>query len=101
LLDRTRDADSDLAPGLERLAARSAAHQPIVFELRAAEQRGALTQSIVELVPSYLHMHVNRLIRSSQRAHELALYDLLVRLYESGVARTRQRRTGPPSRPIG
>ncbi|HEU4729479.1 MAG TPA: lantibiotic dehydratase [Kofleriaceae bacterium] len=91
LLDRDRDADSELLPGLERLAQRSADNAPIVAELRAAEQRGALTMSIAELAPSYIHMHVNRLIRSAQRAHELVLYDLLVRLYESRVARAKQR----------
>ena len=68
------------------------ANAPIVAELRAAEQRGALTVSLAELAPSYIHMHVNRLIRSAQRAHELVLYDLLVRLYESRVARAKQKR---------
>jgi len=91
LLDRTRDADSDLSPGLERLAVRSAANTPIIAELRDAERRGALTLSVAELAPSYIHMHVNRLIRSAQRAHELVLYDLLVRLYEGQAARAKQR----------
>jgi thiopeptide-type bacteriocin biosynthesis protein len=93
LLDRSRDAESELAPGLERLAARSVANAPIVAELRAAEQRGALTTPLTELAGSYVHMHVNRLIRSAQRAHEVVLYDLLARLYESRVARARR----PPS----
>ena len=35
-------------------------------------------------------MHVNRMIRSSQRAHELVLYDLLRRLYEGQAARSKQ-----------
>jgi thiopeptide-type bacteriocin biosynthesis protein len=96
LLDRTRDADSDLAPGLERLAGRSAANAPIIAELRAAEQRGALTLSVTELASSYIHMHVNRLIRSAQRAHELVLYDLLARLYESKVARAKQPKPAKP-----
>jgi hypothetical protein len=39
-------------------------------------------------------MHVNRMIRSAQRAHELVLYDLLVRLYESQVARAKAPRGG-------
>ena len=90
LLDRTRDADSELEPGFARFAARSAANAPIVAELRAAEKRGALTHSLTELAPSYIHMHVNRLIRSAQRAHELVLYDLLARLYESRLARARK-----------
>jgi class I lanthipeptide synthase len=90
LLDRTRDAESELEPGFERFAARSVANAPIIAELRAAEQRGALTLSVPELVPSYIHMHVNRLIRSAQRAHELVLYDLLARLYESRLARAKK-----------
>jgi hypothetical protein len=84
------DADSDLAPGLERLAGRSQANAPIIEELRAAERRGALSHSVIELAPSYVHMSVNRMIRSAQRNHELVLYDLLVRLYESRLARARQ-----------
>lgn len=91
LLDRSRDADSELAPGFERFARRSADHAPVIAELRAAEQRNALTSSLLDLAPSYLHMHANRLIRSAQRAHELVLYDLLVRLYESQTARAKQR----------
>jgi class I lanthipeptide synthase len=95
LLDHAGDADSDLSPGLERIVARSAANAPIIADLRAAEQRGALSLSIAELTPSYIHMHVNRLIRSAQRAHELVLYDLLVRLYESRQARAKPRPAGP------
>ena len=45
-----------------------------------------LTVPIIELAPSYLHMHGNRLLRSGQRAHELLLYDLLARQYESELA---------------
>jgi thiopeptide-type bacteriocin biosynthesis protein len=89
LLDRAGDADSELSPGLERLAARSVAHAPIIAELFAAERRGALTLPVVDLLPSYIHMQINRLIRSAQRAHELVLYDLLVRLYEARAARAR------------
>ena len=35
-------------------------------------------------------MHVNRFIRSAQRAHELVLYDFLYLLYESRAARERK-----------
>lgn len=34
------------------------------------------------------HMHVNRLVRSAQRAHELVLYDFLARLYAAQSARS-------------
>jgi len=83
--------EQGLAPGLERIAARSAAHAPVLAELRAAEQRGQLTVPVADVVPSYIHIHVNRLIRSAQRAHELVRYDLLVRRYESQAARAKAR----------
>jgi thiopeptide-type bacteriocin biosynthesis protein len=89
LLDRSRDAEGELAPALERLAARSRANEPVAAELRAAEQRGALTMPVAELAWSYAHMHANRLLRSAHRAHELVIYDLLVRLYESRLARSK------------
>ncbi|MEO7734741.1 MAG: lantibiotic dehydratase, partial [Kofleriaceae bacterium] len=90
VLDRARDGDSDFQPGFERFAQRSADNAPIIAELRALDQRGALTTPLIDLAPSYIHMHVNRIIRSAQRAHELVLYDLLVRLYESKVARAKK-----------
>lgn len=51
-----------------------------------------LSRTVTDLVQSYIHMHVNRLIRSSQRLHELVLYDLLRRYYEGQLARGRQKR---------
>ena len=41
-------------------------------------------------------MHVNRFIRSAQRAHELVLYDFLYLLYESRAARERKGGDRPP-----
>jgi hypothetical protein len=37
-------------------------------------------------------MHANRVLRSEQRAQELVLYDMLLRLYESDVARAKKSR---------
>ncbi len=36
---------------------------------------------------SLAHMHVNRLLRSGQRAQELVLYEMLDRIYASRSAR--------------
>ena len=35
-------------------------------------------------------MHVNRLLRSAQRAHEMVMYDLLDRLYMARAARSKR-----------
>jgi thiopeptide-type bacteriocin biosynthesis protein len=66
---------------------RSARTRAVVNQLRALAGEGKLFVDLTELVSSYLHMHVNRLIRSSQRAHEVVLYDFLFRLYEAETAR--------------
>ena len=81
------DDSGDLAPAFACIAARSIANRPIIRELRDAKL------PIRALLPSYMHMHVNRMMRAAHRANELVLYDLLTRLYESRLARaTRPRR---------
>ena len=42
---------------------------------------------LCELAMSLAHMHVNRMLRSAQRAQELVLYELLGRVYSSQAAR--------------
>ena len=87
LLNQTPAADSQLACGLEILRHRSERLAPVMAELRAGARAGRLSRPLLELTPSYLHMHANRLLRSAHRAQELVLYDFLARLYESQVAR--------------
>jgi lantibiotic biosynthesis protein len=48
--------------------------------LRAAEKTDVLAEN-------YVHMHMNRLFRADQRAHELVIYDFLTCLYEGRVSR--------------
>ncbi|HKI06526.1 MAG TPA: lantibiotic dehydratase [Thermoanaerobaculia bacterium] len=90
LLDRSGDETSDLAPALAVLHRRSERLAPIVAELRERESAGRLTHSVADLAPSYVHMHINRMIRSAARVHELVLYDFLYQLYESRAARERK-----------
>jgi thiopeptide-type bacteriocin biosynthesis protein len=92
LLDPAGAAASPLAPGIEVLVLRSRRNGPVVAELRRLAAEGRLTLSIPELAASFVHMHVNRMIRAAARAHELILYDLLARIYQSRAARARGRR---------
>jgi len=90
LLDPAGDEARELAPALAVLHQRSERLAPIVAGLRELESAGRLSQSILDLAPSYVHMHLNRMIRSAARAHELVLYDFLYQLYESRAARERK-----------
>lgn len=65
-------------PALDR---RSAAVAPIARRLHVP---------INAVLPSIVHMFVNRLARSAGPEHEMVLYDYLVQLYRSSVARERR-----------
>jgi thiopeptide-type bacteriocin biosynthesis protein len=77
------DVSEWLAQGLAILQRRSQCIAPISAELRTCAERGRLTLPLVDLAPSYLHMHANRLLCSAHPAQELVLYDFLARLYET------------------
>jgi class I lanthipeptide synthase len=95
LLDLSQAEAGPLAPGIAAFRRRSARSAPVIAELQRLAAAGRLTVPIADLAWSYVHMHVNRMIRSAARAHELVLYDLLARLYESWAARSRARAAVP------
>lgn len=97
LLSPEPPADHPLSPGCELLARRSQRIAAAATELRSAARSGALEVSLPSLAASYLHMHVNRLLRSAHRAQELVLYDLLSRIYAARTARSTGRAAAPVS----
>jgi thiopeptide-type bacteriocin biosynthesis protein len=82
---RERDALESLIAeaGGEAFARRSERLRSLVDELRAAR----LTVSVDKLAESFVHMHVNRMLRCAHREQELVLWDFLARLYRSRLAR--------------
>lgn len=59
--------------------------------LRMARRAGKLTVSTEGMVDSLIHMWCNRVLRTNARAQELVLHTLLLRYYESLVARARSK----------
>jgi lantibiotic biosynthesis protein len=90
LLTRAADHESPYSPGLSAFAERSARLRPLAARLRALLQASEPSVTLEDLASSLLHMHANRVLRSSARSHELVLYDFLVRLYEGQVARRKR-----------
>lgn len=84
-------AEEEYQPGLAALERRSRAHAGIIRELRSRP----LQPPLDEIVRSYVHMFVNRLSRSAGPEHELVLYDFLVQLYGSQIARARAATKAP------
>jgi thiopeptide-type bacteriocin biosynthesis protein len=79
--------DETLAAGERILRQRSQRLVPLMRQLHALAGSGQLLHTVEEVLGSHVHMHVNRLMRSEARAHELVLYDFLARLYESDLRR--------------
>jgi lantibiotic biosynthesis protein len=92
LLDPGQDPPTPLAAGLEALRLRSLRLAPVTAELRGLSQAGRLSATLAGIAMSYAHMHVNRLLRSAQRAQELVFYELLDRAYSAQAGR----RSGVP-----
>jgi lantibiotic biosynthesis protein len=82
------DAPPEVAGCVQALDRRSAAIAVAARQLRVLAGTGAgPVPELAELAMSLAHMHVNRLLRSAQRAQELVLYEMLDRLYTSRLAR--------------
>ncbi len=88
LVDRGETEDPVVDAGLQALRRRSERLRPFVARYREMDAGGDLTQDLATVVMSFVHMHVNRLLRSTHRAQELVLHDLLDRLYASIAARS-------------
>lgn len=72
----------------------------LMRDLRNLAAQDQLTVPIVDFCASFVHMHINRMILSDQRRHELVIYSFLRRLYDGKRARENTRRcpadgTGP------
>jgi thiopeptide-type bacteriocin biosynthesis protein len=93
LLDPTHEGRRALAPGLLALSRRSRRWRQAAAHLSTLEAAGRLAAPRQEIAKSYLHMHVNRLLRSAQVPQEVVLSEFLARHYESEIARRRAGRT--------
>jgi lantibiotic biosynthesis protein len=82
---------NELFPLVKILNDKSIAIKPIVHQLQQMDKKQKLVPAINELMPSYIHMLVNRIVTSSPRQHELVIYDILFNYYRSAMAREKKK----------
>lgn len=87
LLDGDGKGSLDLGPGVEVFRRRSDLLQPVVARLAALRESGRLRRGLESMVADFLHMHLNRIFTSSQRRHEMVVYELLDRRYSAVLGR--------------
>jgi len=85
------EASDGSTPWLTAFARRSELAREALTILHAAERAESLDVPIGLLAESYVHMHLNRLFRAEQRAHELVVYDFLSCVYEGRIAQRHTR----------
>jgi thiopeptide-type bacteriocin biosynthesis protein len=64
--------------------------QQISVKLRSEIAAGAIMLPVDDLAASFVHMHINRMLRADHRAQELVIYDMLERVYDAKFARARR-----------
>ena len=87
LLDGGSDRNEQLKLVRHAFELRSTKVRQIADKLDWLAQTGALQADRCELARTFVHMHINRLLRFSPRQHECILYDFLFRLYDGQLAR--------------
>lgn len=60
---------------------------PIIQKFKKMEHEGKLKVSLLNLLNSYVHMAVNRIIPEMARLHEAVIYDFLYQYYKSVQAK--------------
>ena len=61
--------------------------EPLASGLRTQSAQQKLTAPLAEILHSFVHMHVNRMMLANPREHEMLVYAFLNRLYRSRLAR--------------
>ncbi len=87
ILDRGKDETNPMKPLLDIITKKSTDIKPLAAKLLAFTEGQGAEKTLDDLIGSYLHMMINRMFKTKQRLHELALYDLLSRYYKSSLAR--------------
>jgi len=82
--------DNILCPLLPFLKRRSKRWKRAITEILKKEENETLSVPVDNLVSSFIHMSVIRIFRSRQRMHELVLYDILWKYYNSEIAQGRR-----------
>ncbi|MDR6562160.1 MULTISPECIES: lantibiotic dehydratase [unclassified Arcicella] len=82
--------DEGVADAIAIFKERSAENRKIVAEIREIQANQTSVMTFQEMLPSLIHMYLNRLFISKQRLHELVIYHYLDKYYKSQIARKKQ-----------
>lgn len=89
-LESKADGQDELLPLWQVLYDKTQNMAPVVEQLLSMDKAGQLDVPLMDMISSYIHMLVNRIITSNPRLHELVLYDMLFTWYRSLTEKNKQ-----------
>lgn len=84
---------NDLEPLFDLLEKKSRVMNSLVNQILSLSRKEQLAMPLDELIASYIHMLLNRLLKNKQRMHEMVIYDFMWRTYRSEIAKNKQLKT--------
>jgi len=85
-MDASRDVEHEIDEAVAIFSIRSEANVPVVARIRQKLEAQNTKAALSELLPSYIHMFMNRLFIAQQRKYELVVYHFLERYYSSQLS---------------
>lgn len=82
-MDPTKDVENEIDEGVALFTIRSEENAEIVKRILGKAKDGDTRKLLFDLLPSYIHMYMNRLFIAQQRKYELVIYHFLERYYSS------------------
>jgi lantibiotic biosynthesis protein len=86
IMKKKYDEQSNLQPLLALLAQKNKDMEPVAASVKTIIDSGAGEVMLFDLLGSYIHMLVNRVVASKARLHEMVLYEFLYRHYKGVLA---------------
>jgi thiopeptide-type bacteriocin biosynthesis protein len=82
-MDPSRDAENEIEEAVALFDQRSEGNAPIINRIKEKAAGADTRKLFFDLLPSYIHMYMNRLFIAQQRKYELVVYHFLERYYSS------------------
>lgn len=85
-MDAAQDVANEIDEGVALFEIRSEANEPVIKSIKEKTGEEKFRETVFDLLPSYIHMFMNRLFIAQQRKYELVIYHFLERYYSSQLS---------------
>ncbi len=85
-MDPAKDVENEIDEAIALFEIRSGENAAVIARIREKAKEEDIRKLFFDLLPSYIHMYMNRLFVAQQRKYELVVYHFLERYYSSQLS---------------